>query len=65
MRTRLVLSAVPIVVAPGSSAACAEGMSWSAGVHLGPIGARLEWESLESGSIENLSMVSLSATLGF
>jgi len=36
-----------------------------AGVRLGPIGARLEWESLEGGPADNLSMVSLSATLGF
>lgn len=36
-----------------------------AGVHLGPIGVRLEWESLEGGGQDNLSMVSLGATLGF
>lgn len=36
-----------------------------AGVHLGPIGARLEWESVEVDSPDNLSMVSLSATFGF
>jgi len=36
-----------------------------AGVHLGAIGARLEWESVEGGGADNLSMVSLSATLGF
>lgn len=36
-----------------------------AGVHLGAIGVRLEWESLEGGKSENLSMVSLGATLGF
>ena len=36
-----------------------------AGVRLGPIGVRLEWESLEGGDAENLSMVSLGATLGF
>ena len=36
-----------------------------AGVHLGAIGVRLEWESLEVGGPDNLSMVSLSATLGF
>lgn len=36
-----------------------------AGVHVGPIGARLEWESVEGGGPDNLSMVSLSATLGF
>ena len=36
-----------------------------AGVHLGPIGARLEWESVEGGGPDNLSMVSLGATLGF
>lgn len=36
-----------------------------AGVHLGPIGVRLEWESLEAKHADNLSMVSLGATLGF
>ena len=36
-----------------------------AGVHLGPIGARLEWETVEGGGPDNLSMVSISATLGF
>jgi hypothetical protein len=36
-----------------------------AGVHLGPIGVRLEWESAETDTPDNLSMVSLSATLGF
>lgn len=36
-----------------------------AGVHLGPVGIRLEWESVESSEPDNLSMVSLSATLGF
>ncbi len=36
-----------------------------AGVHLGPIGVRAEWESVEVGDPDNLSMVSLSATLGF
>lgn len=36
-----------------------------AGVHLGPIGARLEWETVELDSPDNLSMVSISATLGF
>lgn len=35
------------------------------GVTLGPIGVRLEWESVAIGGPENLSMVSLSATLGF
>lgn len=35
------------------------------GVHLGPIGARLEWESVAISGPDNLSMVSLSATLGF
>ena len=40
---------------------------WGIGVgaHLGPIGARLEWESVEIGGPDNLSMVSLCATLGF
>ena len=36
-----------------------------AGVHFGAIGARLEWESVEGDGPDNLSMVSLSATLGF
>lgn len=36
-----------------------------AGVHLGPIGARLEWESVAISGPDNLSMVSLSATFGF
>ena len=36
-----------------------------AGVALGPIGVRLEWESLEAGQIDNLSMLSLGATFGF
>lgn len=35
------------------------------GVHLGPVGVRAEWESVVIGSPDNLSMVSLSATLGF
>lgn len=35
------------------------------GLHLGPVGLRLEWESVEAGDPDNLSMVSLSATLGF
>ena len=36
-----------------------------AGVHLGGIGVRAEWERLEVGGDDSLSMVSLSATLGF
>jgi opacity protein-like surface antigen len=36
-----------------------------AGVHLGPLGARLEWESAETDNVDNLSMVTLSATFGF
>jgi hypothetical protein len=36
-----------------------------AGLRLGPIGARVEWESVEVDSPDSLSMVSLSATLGF
>ncbi|MGE5859344.1 MAG: outer membrane beta-barrel protein [Ignavibacteria bacterium] len=36
-----------------------------AGVHLGPFGARLEWESIVVEGPTNLSMVSLSATFGF
>ena len=35
------------------------------GVHLGPIGVRLEWESVEISGPDNLSMVSLGATFGF
>jgi hypothetical protein len=40
---------------------------WGLGVgaHLGSLGARLEWESVAIGGPENLSMVSLSATIGF
>ena len=36
-----------------------------AGAHFGPFGARLEWETLEGGGPDNLSMVSLSGTFGF
>lgn len=36
-----------------------------AGVHIGPFGVRAEWESVELGDPDNLSMVSLSATFGF
>jgi len=36
-----------------------------AGVHLGPAGVRLEWERIEVSGPDNLSMVSLSATIGF
>ena len=36
-----------------------------AGVRLGPIGVRLEWESMEVENPQNLSMLSLGATLGF
>jgi len=36
-----------------------------AGVHLGPAGVRLEWESIAVSGPVNLSMVSLSATFGF
>ena len=36
-----------------------------AGVHLGPLGLRLEWESVAISGPENLSMVSLGATFGF
>ena len=36
-----------------------------AGVHLGPLGVRLEWESVEISGSDNLSMVSLGATFGF
>jgi hypothetical protein len=36
-----------------------------AGVHLGPIGVRLEWESVEMSSADNLSVVMLGATFGF
>jgi len=35
------------------------------GVHLGSLGARLEWESVPISGPDNLSMVSLSATIGF
>lgn len=36
-----------------------------AGVRLGRFGVRLEWESLEVDGPDNLSMVSLSGTIGF
>jgi OOP family OmpA-OmpF porin len=36
-----------------------------AGVRLGPIGVRLEWESMEVKEPDTLSMLSLGATLGF
>lgn len=36
-----------------------------AGVHLGPIGVRAEWESVVIDDPDNLSMVSLSGTIGF
>jgi hypothetical protein len=36
-----------------------------AGVHLGPLGVRAEWESVMIDDPDGLSMVSLSATLGF
>jgi OOP family OmpA-OmpF porin len=36
-----------------------------AGVSLGPVGVRLEWESMEVGYMDNLSMLSLGASLGF
>jgi len=36
-----------------------------AGVRLGPIGVRLEWESMEVKEPDSLTMVSLGATLGF
>jgi OOP family OmpA-OmpF porin len=50
-----------------SADASSEDVIWGlgAGVHLGGIGVRAEWESLETGGDDNLSMVSLSATLGF
>jgi len=40
---------------------------WGLGVgaHFGPIGARVEWESVVVSGPDNLSMVSLSATFGF
>jgi hypothetical protein len=36
-----------------------------AGVHLGPLGVRAEWESVMIDDPDGLSMVSLSGTLGF
>jgi hypothetical protein len=40
---------------------------WGLGaqVDLGPLGVRLEWESLEQKDVDNLSVVSLGATFGF
>ena len=36
-----------------------------AGVRLGPVGVRLEWELAETDNVDSLSMVSLGATFGF
>lgn len=36
-----------------------------AGISLGSVGVRLEWESFEVDTMDNLSMLSLGATLGF
>jgi opacity protein-like surface antigen len=36
-----------------------------AGVHLGPVGVRLEWENFQVADPVTLSMLSLSATYGF
>ena len=36
-----------------------------AGISLGPLGIRLEWESMEVSGLKNLSMLSLGATFGF
>ena len=36
-----------------------------AGVHLGPIGVRLEWENFQVADPEAISMLSVSATFGF
>jgi hypothetical protein len=36
-----------------------------AGVHLGPIGVRIEWENFQVADPETLSMLSLGATFGF
>ncbi len=36
-----------------------------AGISLGPIGVRLEWESMEVKELDNLSLLSLGATFGF
>lgn len=36
-----------------------------AGLHFGPLGVRVEWEQLEIGSPDTLSMVSVSGTIGF
>ena len=36
-----------------------------AGVHLGPVGVRLEWENFQVADPVSLSMLSLSATYGF
>jgi hypothetical protein len=35
------------------------------GLRLGPVGVRVEWESVEASTPDNLSMVSVSGTLGF
>ena len=36
-----------------------------AGVHLGPLGVRLEWENFQVADPESISMISASATFGF
>jgi hypothetical protein len=64
MRRGIIFVAV-MIIALAATNAFAEGGHIGAGVRLGPIGVRLEWESLEGGDSENLSMVSLGATLGF
>jgi hypothetical protein len=35
------------------------------GLHFGPLGVRVEWERLEIGAPDTLSMVSVSGTIGF
>lgn len=50
-----------------SSSDSGSGFLWGlgAGAHLGPLGVRLEWESIAISGPTSLSMLSLGATFGF
>jgi len=49
----------------GGDSGTAFAWGFGAGVHIGPVGVRLEWENFEVKDPDNLSMLSLSATYGF
>lgn len=53
----------------GSASATAKGTDFfwgvGAGVHFGPLGVRVEWERVDIGEPDKLSMVSVSGTIGF